>query len=40
MGGYTGGEIASKLATEAAASYITNNFDSVEHNDLRNSKIN
>lgn len=31
MGGYAGGEIASKLATEAAARYITNNFPSINH---------
>jgi len=29
MGGYNGGEIASKLATESAKSYIENNFDKV-----------
>lgn len=32
MGGYTGGEIASKLATEAAAKYITNNLNLIEKN--------
>lgn len=32
MGGYNGGEIASKLATESAKSYIENNFDKIEHN--------
>ena len=31
MGGYAGGEVASRLATEAAAKYITNNFDEIEH---------
>ena len=32
MGGYNGGEVASKLATESAKSYIENNFDKIEHN--------
>jgi len=32
MGGYTGGEIASKLATECAKDYIKENFDSTEKN--------
>ena len=31
MGGYAGGEVASRLATEAAAKYITNNFEEIEH---------
>ena len=31
MGGYAGGEVASKLATEAAANYINNNFKLIEH---------
>ena len=29
MGGYNGGEVASKLATSAALKYIKNNFESV-----------
>jgi len=32
MGGYTGGEIASKLATECVADYIKENFDSTGKN--------
>lgn len=32
MGGYNGGEVASKLATESAKSYIESNFDKIEHN--------
>ncbi len=32
MGGYNGGEIASKLATESAKKYIENNFEKIEHN--------
>jgi len=31
MGGYNGGEIASKLATSSALSYIQNNFDKISH---------
>lgn len=31
MGGYNGGEVASRLATEAARSYIENNFNQIEH---------
>lgn len=31
MGGYKGGEIASKLAVETSKSYIINNFDLIEH---------
>lgn len=31
MGGYTGGEVASKLATEAAAKYIKNNIEKTDH---------
>ena len=31
MGGYKGGEIASRLAVETSKSYIINNFDSIEH---------
>ncbi len=31
MGGYKGGEIASKLATTAAKGYLESNFDSIEH---------
>jgi len=31
MGGYNGGEIASKLATSSAKSYIVNNFNKIEH---------
>lgn len=31
MGGYNGGEIASQLATESVKSYITNNFEQIEH---------
>lgn len=31
MGGYKGGEIASKLAVETSRRYIVNNFDSIEH---------
>ena len=30
MGGYNGGEIASKLAVQTAKSYIENNFDEIE----------
>ena len=33
MGGYKGGEIASKLAVETSKRYILNNFDSIESND-------
>ena len=29
MGGYNGGEVASKLATATALSYIQTNFDSI-----------
>lgn len=32
MGGYNGGEIASKLATNSVKSYISNNFHKIEHN--------
>jgi len=31
MGGYKGGEIASKLAVETSKNYIINNWDSIEH---------
>ncbi len=31
MGGYKGGEIASRLAVETSKSYIVNNFYSIEH---------
>lgn len=31
MGGYKGGEIASKLAVETSKNYIINNFNSIEH---------
>lgn len=31
MGGYNGGEIASKLATESAKNYIETNFNQIEH---------
>lgn len=31
MGGYNGGEIASKLATESAKKYIENNLNQIEH---------
>lgn len=31
MGGYNGGEVASSLATEAAKSYIEDNFNQIEH---------
>lgn len=31
MGGYNGGEIASRLATEITKNYIQNNFDKIEH---------
>lgn len=31
MGGYAGGEIASKLATETTKKYIQNNFAKIEH---------
>ena len=31
MGGYNGGEIASRLATETTKNYIQNNFDKIEH---------
>ena len=33
MGGYKGGETASKLAVETSKRYILNNFDSIESND-------
>lgn len=32
MGGYKGGEIASKLAVETSKNYIINNLNSIEHN--------
>lgn len=32
MGGYKGGEVASKLAVETSKNYIINNFNSIEHN--------
>lgn len=32
MGGYNGGEIASKLAVNSAKSYILNNLNKIEHN--------
>lgn len=31
MGGYNGGEIASKLAVQTVREYIENNFDKIEH---------
>ena len=31
MGGYNGGEVASKLAIESAKGYIESNFDKIEH---------
>ncbi len=31
MGGYKGGEIASKLAVETSKNYIINNFESIQH---------
>ena len=31
MGGYNGGEIASKLATLSVKSYIENNFSTIPH---------
>lgn len=31
MGGYNGGEIASKLAIESARKYLTNNFNTITH---------
>ncbi len=31
MGGYNGGEVASKLATESVKNYIENNFNQIEH---------
>jgi len=31
MGGYKGGEIASRLAVETSRKYIVNNFDTIEH---------
>ena len=31
IGGYNGGEIASRLATETTKNYIQNNFDKIEH---------
>lgn len=31
MGGYKGGEIASKLAVETSKNYIINNFENIEH---------
>lgn len=33
MGGYKGGEIASRLAVETSKRYIINNIDSIENND-------
>ena len=32
MGGYNGGEVASRLAAETTKNYIQNNFDKIEHN--------
>ena len=32
MGGYNGGEVASKLATASARNYMANNFNKIEHN--------
>lgn len=32
MGGYNGGEVASRLAVETTKNYIQNNFDRIEHN--------
>ena len=32
MGGYNGGEVASKLASTSTKSYIINNFNKIEHN--------
>ncbi len=32
MGGYNGGEIASRLAAETTKNYIQNNFNKIEHN--------
>ena len=31
MGGYNGGEIASRLAAETTKNYIQNNFKKIEH---------
>ena len=31
MGGYNGGEIASRLATESVISYFEDNFNKIEH---------
>ena len=31
MGGYNGGEIASKLAIDSARKYLTNNFNTIPH---------
>lgn len=31
MGGYNGGEVASKLATESVKTYLENNFNQIEH---------
>lgn len=31
MGGYNGGEVASKIATASTRSYIVNNFNTIEH---------
>lgn len=31
MGGYNGGEVASKLATESVKDYLQNNFNQIEH---------
>ena len=31
MGGYNGGEIASRIVTEITKNYIQNNFDKIEH---------
>ena len=34
MGGYNGGEIASKLAVEAARNYIISNFEKIDNDSL------
>ncbi|MFR2533624.1 MAG: Stp1/IreP family PP2C-type Ser/Thr phosphatase [Clostridia bacterium] len=39
MGGYQGGEVASKLATTAVKNYITSNFDKIEKEKLEILKL-
>ena len=39
MGGYNGGEIASRLAAETTKNYIQNNFEKIEHDKEAISKL-